>query len=104
MNIIKFKPELMDKIRNGDKKATTRLGIKDKYSLGKVVFSNCENPNDRINSTHKIVEIRSLEVRGLTLEMAISEGYKGRGGLIRALESIYGELDALGELTYIRWE
>lgn len=86
--VIKLFPQLVGKVRSGEKKATTRLGLKP-YTLGPAYIQNSEDPEDKL-----LVEVTKLEgflLKDLTDELAQIEGYEKAGDLRERLKEIYGD-------------
>jgi len=103
VNIIKLKPSLMDLVDNGSKTATTRLGLKTKYTLGPVKFQNSEVAEDLIDIGAEIYKIESISFCDISDKLAEIENYKSASELKKALTNIYGFIDEFETLTVIYW-
>lgn len=89
-NVIKMNPDIMKKIRDGKKTATTRLGLKE-YSIGPVTFVNSKDESDRIEGFN-IWSIQATHYDNLNYPLWELEGYRGHVPFINALERIYGQI------------
>lgn len=103
MNTIKVNPELIDNIENSSKRATTRLGLKTKYTLGPVNFVNSINEDDVIDG-YDIYKIESLAFCELTEELATEEGFNNLNDFRNKLIEIYGTIDDYATMTVIYWD
>ncbi len=104
MNVIKLKPNLMDLVENGSKTATTRLGLKTKYTLGHVKFQNSEVLEDLIDIGAEIYKIEAIDFCDISDELAKIENYKKATELKKALTDIYGHINEYDTLTVIYWQ
>lgn len=86
MQQIKMRDELLSKIFNGEKTATTRMGIK-MYHVGYVEFIGTESK--RTLGPYLIDKIELLHWDDIDDELAKKEGYNHAGELKKALEDIY---------------
>ena len=102
MQFINMNSDLMHVIRTGVKSATTRLGIKTKYSLGPLRIFNAKNKYDVIEGK-EIYKIESLPLCSLTDDIAELEGYSCKEELINKLVEIYGNIDEYEQMTVIYW-
>jgi hypothetical protein len=100
MQTIKFTPELLDAIRKGSKRATTRLGRRS-YYFGEVALVSDKDPSDGvIGNIHTVTyqPFRELEEDSL---LAFSEGYRNGAELQQVLMNIYGDIDPDTEMTSV---
>ena len=86
MQEIKLNKELIPRVFNGSKRATTRKGVK-KYHLGEVWFTS--GNGDKIGP-YKIDKLEIVEWDDLSSELARIEGYQNVEELKDALIEIYG--------------
>lgn len=103
MSNIKLKPDLLEMARSGNKKATTRLGIKSNIDLGYCELFDPADPKNRI----KDLEVYKMEVMAfcdLSDEIARLEGYRSVEELREALLSIYRTIDDYSAVTVIYFQ
>lgn len=105
MQEIKFKTELMEKILSGCKKATTRLGFKDKYHLGLV---RMVDTNDVFKPIEKfeITRIEALPFHTVSRMVAYLEDYKTIEEYRQAVRNCYRPIFVNDEsiVTVIEWQ
>jgi len=87
MKYLNFSEDFMEKIRNGEKKATLRLGIKD-YKPGEEVIIRC---GDHIIGKGIIKEVRIKTFREITYVDVMMDGYENKDDLRKKLEEFYGK-------------
>jgi len=90
------KGEYVDKILNGVKRATIRIGVvKPKYK--DVIIHGGGRPIAKARIDKVIVK----SVGELTDEDALIDGFRNRMELIRALKNVYGDIDESDKVTVI---
>lgn len=95
---IKLDPALMDRVRDGDKTMTIRLGRKD-YKLGPALLVNAVDEADTIEI---YIDLLTLElVRGLDGFHAQECGYFFRWSLIKGLKQHYPMLHPYDLVTVV---
>lgn len=100
---LNFNPNLMDRIENGSKRATTRKGAKTKYRLGPVTMVNNINKEDTL-SGYEIYKIEHRAFCEIDDELAHEEGLKDALELQNLLVDIYGPFDEYDDVTVIWWD
>lgn len=98
---IKLQAKYWDKVLDGSKFSTSRLGKRD-YPLGFTVIEQTENPDISI-----VVYIRSIEYcrfGELTNYEAVAEGYYDAEDLKANLCKIYGNIEYDDIITLLHWE
>ena len=88
---LKLKGLLLEKVRAGNKRCTTRLGLKSKYQVGYVELVNADNPSDT-EKEYIIEKIEVLEFGTLTEEIAKKDGFHDLTALRRAVIDIYEQV------------
>lgn len=96
--MIKLQPELMTLVREGKKKATTRLGIKE-WTLGSNTLVNSQDPSDKIEIIVTGLELATKQYVATSQRIACLENYEHPSELIQKLEEIYGSLDEDEDFT-----
>jgi len=101
--MIKLNPELMQLTREGKKKATSRLGIKE-YTLGSNTLVNAENPEDKIEIIVTGLELVTKRHMACSQRVARLENYDEPQDLVDKLEQIYGKLEDEDEFTVVHFK
>lgn len=88
----------MNLVREGKKKATTRLGIKE-WTLGSNTLVNSKDPDDKIEIIVTGLELATKQYVASSQRIAALENYEEPSELIKKLEEIYGEIDDSEDFT-----
>ena len=99
-NEIKLYSDLLIKVKEGKKKATLRLGIKE-YVLGPSLLISSEDRNDSI--TIFITELSVIRLSEITPKIAKNVGYTSTARLKQKMFAIYPDLTNESFLTYVKF-
>lgn len=89
---IKLYPHILDKARNGKKRATTRKGIKP-YCVGPTKLRSTEDETDFLKVFVTKVEVMTFGQLHDNCELGEIEGYQNTSELIGALKTIYPDIE-----------
>lgn len=100
MQRIKLKPDLLEMVVFGTKKATTRKGYKN-YTLGPAEFYDPDNINNKVEI--EITEIIYKTFKSIKTDYILckKEGYATESSLVRELINIYGDMDDEQPMTVV---
>lgn len=100
MKYLNFSEEFAEKILDGEKIATLRLGIKD-YKAGESVIVKAGDKNLGIA---RISAVRMIKFKDLSKKDAIMDGFGSVEELKKTLEKFYGKIDPEDIFTQIIFE
>lgn len=101
MNIIRVSPERMLAIKNGQKTATLREGIRD-YKLGLGTILNSEDEKDKIDIV--ITRLELITFGKLNVRIVKEECYQSLKDLRTTLMSIYPDITEESLMTSVSFE
>lgn len=98
---LKIRKNLMDKVLNGSKKSTSRIGERDFQVGDTIIFVSLED--ESITYSTEITDVTFCKACDFTLEEAMLEGYDSVEEMLSSLAAVYNfELNQI--FTLIRFK
>ena len=97
---MKLVNEYLDLVRSGTKTQTVRYGIRN-IQLGKLELVDPKHDKNRV--AVEVNEVSYLRYGNVDDDMAVSDGFKNKEELTKALLKFYPDIDNESEVTVIKF-